>query len=68
MKLGLFFDTIEADGRQHLAVTILPSQEEYQKALEAGDPGAAWMEVFLKALQENSSGMHHVPDGAMKLQ
>lgn len=68
MKLGILFDTIEADGRTHLAVTIIPSQEEYQEALEREEPGALWMEVFLKALQENSSGMHHIPDGAMKIQ
>ena len=68
MKLGLLFDSIETDGRTHLAVTIIPSQEEYQEALEKEDPAALWMEVFLKALRENSGGVHHIPDGAMKLQ
>ena len=61
MKLGLFFETLGDDERQHLAITIFPSQEEYREALESGDPAAAWMEVFLKALQENSSGMHQAP-------
>jgi hypothetical protein len=61
MKLGLFFETIEDDDRQHLAITIFTGQEEYQEALENGDPAAAWMEVFLKALQENSGGIHQAP-------
>ena len=61
MKLGLFFETIKQDDRQHLAISIYPSQEEYRKALESGDAAAAWMEVFLKALEENAGTVHHFP-------
>ncbi len=61
MKLGLFFETLGDDERTHLAITIFPSQEEYLEALEKEDPAALWMEVFLKALQENSSGVHQAP-------
>jgi len=66
MKLGLFFETIQQDDRNHLAITIYPSQEEYRKALEEKDPAAIWMEVFMKALQENCGEVHHPPTDISK--
>jgi len=59
--LGLILETIKDGDRTHLELKIIPSIEEYQKALEENDPAAAWIKFLLEAMKEGSGGLHYYP-------
>ena len=65
MKLGIVFETFTDDEgkHNHVEVGLLPSMEEFQKALADGDPAAAWIQVLLDAMKQNSAGVHHYNPG-----